>query len=312
MASKHSNSTGKEANYGKAKLQDSVLPADLQIMVMERDVANNYPVIHIRSVKDFENIVEEIKVNTEDGLGWKDMKGPIETALFSTAAFRLRIYFLPQTNGSVVARIPDPVSEIKPRIRNLYLTFLSEGSGFGINPSALGDGRPYIRAARGVASLREQFPNLHVFVIYLIANADTINDQIAGDGFWAVRRLRINATGNWITLLRAVTNILKAAQMDGPGEKKLFRLSMELNDAADERLHFARFGRYENSSRMTTPFDPMTWKPWAVHSEVIDFSLIEFHSTKDADLFIARMWADRSGNHIMHGLIEHLADRFGT
>jgi hypothetical protein len=142
MASAESGSSSK----GKEKVEDVALPVELKINIMEKYVAQNYPVIRIHSVEDFEATIEEIKAKSEATHPWKDLKGPIETALFSMAAFQLDITFTPQVDGSVVARVPAAVSEIKPRIRKLQLTFLSEGPD---RQNLWEDGTPYFCATKG-------------------------------------------------------------------------------------------------------------------------------------------------------------------
>jgi hypothetical protein len=90
-------------------------------------------------------------------------------------------------------------------------------------------------------------------------------------------------------LYNTFTELLKAAQKEGPGKEKSFRLSVERKVAAYEAKYFARYGRYEES-KLEPIFDPATWKPWSQHSEEFDFVSVD-----DLGGFIAKTWEECSG-----------------
>jgi hypothetical protein len=153
-----------------------------------------------------------------------------------------------------------------------------------------------------MASLKDQLPDLYTLAIHLIVNAARESDFPAKTGWWSGRQLRngpMDDSGPFsnsppdpeLSLYNTFTELLKAAQKEGPGKEKSFRLSVERKEATYEAEYFAKYGRYEESTSDPI-FDPAIWKPWSQHSEEVDFVSVD-----DLGGFIAKTWEECSGYH---------------
>ena len=182
MTPKNARSTG-----DCASLEQTPLPAELNDKIMEYWVAVNYPNIRVRSCKDVEAGVEEIKDICQDARPWNDTERSIKTALFTSAAFRLNISFVDQTDGTAHARVPAAVSELVPRIKKRELMFLvTPKQPDNIYP----DGSPFVQAIKGMASLNQHFGHLDTLSIHLLFNADEAREEHVRSGAWAVGAMR--------------------------------------------------------------------------------------------------------------------------
>jgi hypothetical protein len=71
---------------------NSALPEE-QDKVMEKYIADDFPMVHVRSSQEMGSLIAHIENKAKSSHPWKNLKQSIETALYSTAMFSLGITF---------------------------------------------------------------------------------------------------------------------------------------------------------------------------------------------------------------------------
>ena len=270
MSSEDSDASTPKPNNAEPTLHVTTFSTEKRIKVIEAYVAKNYAVIHIHSFQDFDSVIEEINGNCDNDDPETDLKGSIESALFSTAAFRLDISFLDEEDGSASAQIPTAVSELVPRILNLELAF-------NIGPNAAtwpvdtpADGSELLRAKKAMASLREHFDHLDTLRIYLVFDGGCVREQWMRDSTWQYIKLKHGPGAPWPYqqsnfLSITLAYLLEATRDHGPGKKKVFALSLERRENWFDRLFYSKLGLKWS--------DVAAWKPWILRNSYgIEFS----------------------------------------
>jgi hypothetical protein len=254
----------------------SNLPVELQDMVMEQYVASNYPVAHIiRSSKEFDDLVAEIETKAKSSHLGKFLKKSIETALYSTAVFRLNMAYQKTTTADgeskITTQIPAAVASIVDRIQNLEITFSTQiVQGRVVNATALG------RAAFAMTSLKACFPRLKCFSIYLAVDVSSTRDDKAKAGQWAhvashsgSDPLMTHFPSPLSQFQDTIAALLRAARFQGPGDTKLFKLSVERPRAEFEELGegMGFDPNYEWHSEQ--------WMPWVRRCDGVEFQSVD-------------------------------------
>ena len=203
------------ADKGKGKAVDTV-SYETPSGTMKNYIIRHHPVITVRSEEDLQKIFADIVSNTTDAQPWAGL----ETAVLSTAVFRLGIKFRDQPNGSVAAMVPLTISTIPGRVRHLEMFFPTKPER-----TELSQGPTFSQVSRGMKSLRELCPQLESFVIHLCVNVtrkDNISTVAAGDWMGDAESILKQST-----FKTALTHMIRRAKDQGPGRKKIFKLSVE-------------------------------------------------------------------------------------
>ena len=243
MASSSSNASNNGEKQNEGELQGPILPLEIQVQIMESYVAKNYDLIYVRTPADLRSAVDGLIAATKDAqnrdgtmLEWNvdKLDWIADTAILSSATIKMDIASRSQAHGPgtahTVALIPPTMAEISGRVQHLAL-YISEP----FSDERRVDGGKYLRATAGMASLGQQLPHLKSLTFYLCIDVSVMSDGVARSDIWWTTPCTdgsLVAPGSTAPLtgknIQTLVNELLAAVKDhGPGEMKLFKLSVE-------------------------------------------------------------------------------------
>ena len=203
----------------KAKAGAVAVPSTLYLARMKEYVTKHYSVNEISADSDLESTVKNVMKSTGETQMSHNLRTAAEDALFSIVTFRLNISFQLHSNGSATAEIPEADSSTARRIRHLELYF-----GTGIGSIQIAHGPSFSRVSAGMQSLKDQFPQLDTLYVHLCINVLSPSVAEAISGTWMKDARDIAMTS---TFGVALNYMLERAKAHGPGEKKIFKLTIE-------------------------------------------------------------------------------------
>ena len=243
MASNDSSASHNGVDKGKGKESNPVLPAEVQLQIIEGYVAKNYPILRLLTPADLKSTVNEVIIAAKDPQSWdggmiewdKDQfQWMVETAILSSSTIKLDITSRSQAQGSgpaqTVALIPSSMTELSKRVQHLALYISQPFPGYFIV-----DGSRYLRATAGMASLGQQLPHLKSLTLYLDIDTSGMTEVLARSGMWWTTRCtdgppEAYGSPSSLTLKNIATlvkELLAEVKEHGPGRKKLFKLSVK-------------------------------------------------------------------------------------
>lgn len=195
------------------------LPDAVFLPSMKQYVAKAYPVIELRSDQELETVITKVMKNTKGSQSSKNLRSTVETALFSTAVFNLRMTSPEQPGGSVSVAVPGELLETSRHVQHLEILFATKTGS-----TELTNGPQFSLVARGMQSLKDQFLQLETLVVRLCINvASPTVEKVKAGGWMKEAQSIINNS----TFQIASTHMLRMAKNVGPGRRKVFKLSVE-------------------------------------------------------------------------------------
>lgn len=258
------------------------IPTELQDQIMAYWMAKRHSVITVDSSEDLETHISEFESITTDSLHWRDVRGSIKFALYSTAVWSVGIAFknptiftdevaiitdeIPRSADEVIriAQFPDAlVNNLNlANLRHLEIPFRTSISHGAVNSIEL------IRARSGMESLATQLPNLDGFYIHLIIDVCNMEDSKAKRGDWdvlpssyGVGSFTLGAPGSvpqFRNIWECIHSLLVAAKNCGPDNTKIFKLSVVRSQPTFEEQSIPGWHRG-------------LWKPWALRCTGLEF-----------------------------------------
>lgn len=185
------------------------LPPHPHHQLLKQHVKLHYPNIRIGSDEDLEGIIQEIMFDTSTP---DQLRAMVEAAVLSAAEIEMGILFREKPNGSIVPHIPVLNLARLIQVRHLELIFDIDPT----NENALHEQYQQLGMAHagGIAALSEWFPHLETLILHL--RVDDIG--MADEDVTAAVGIRSE-----YGLMR---DILWAAYHEGPGQDKIFSLSV--------------------------------------------------------------------------------------